>query len=59
MKRRQTTKLIATLFLLSVTGAFNVLGETDDYQNDISKYKRWLKVTPRPHEVKATFEALD
>ena len=61
MKKRQTRKLIVALFLFSITGAFNVLGETDDYsipQQEISEYKSWLKVTPRPHEVKFTVDAL-
>lgn len=56
------TKIIALLLLLSITGAFNVLGETNgDYtvpKEEISKYKSWVKVTPRPHEVKFTLDGL-
>ena len=56
------SKIIALLFLVSITGAFNVLGETDGAYviptNEISKYKSWLKVTPRPHEVKLTLDGL-
>lgn len=60
--KQQHRKIIAMLFLLSITGAFNVLGETDDYlipKEEISKYKSWLKVTPKPHEVKITLDGLD
>ncbi len=68
--RKQQRKIIAMLFLLSITGAFSVLGETDgskytakgDYlipKEEISKYKSWLKVTPRPHQVKFTIDSID
>ena len=69
MKKQQRT-IIAMLFLLSITGAFNVLGETDGNKytakgdilvptKEISKYKSWLKVTPRPHQVKLTIDGID
>ena len=51
------SKVIATLFLLSLTGAFSVLGDTEDNavpRQEISKYRSWLKVTPQPHPVKLT-----
>lgn len=62
MSKHHKSKIIAMLFLLSFTGVFNVLGETEtDYTvptQEISKYKSWLKVTPRPHEVKFTIDGL-
>lgn len=62
MKKHHHSKIVALLFLLSITGVFNVLGETEgDYTvptKEISNYKSWLKVTPKPHEVKQTFEGL-
>ena len=55
-------KIVALLFLLSITGAFNVLGETDDDHiipiKQISKYKSWLIVTPKPHHVNLTLDGL-
>ena len=62
MNTHHKSKIIVLLFLLSITGAFNVLGETEgDYiipTKEISKYKSWLIVTPRPHEVKFTLDGL-
>lgn len=62
MHRHHKSKIVAMLFLLSITGVFNVLGETEgDYiipTKEISKYKTWLKVTPRPHAVKLTLDGL-
>ena len=61
MKKQQHRKVFALLFLLSITGAFNVLGDTDDYlipEKEISKYKSWLKVTPKPHEVEFSVDGL-
>ena len=62
MEMQMKSKIIAMLFLLSITGVFNVLGETEDDSTiptkEISKYKSWLKVTPRPHEVKLTLDGL-
>jgi hypothetical protein len=55
-------KIIAMVFLLSLTGAFSVLGETEGDEiprQDISKYKSWLKVTPKPHPVKLTLDSID
>lgn len=50
------------LFLLSITGVFNVLGDTEgDYTiptKEISNYKSWLKVTPKPHQVNITLDGL-
>lgn len=50
------------LFLLSITGVFNVLGDTEgDYTiptKEISNYKSWLKVTPKPHQVNLTLDGL-
>ena len=55
-------KIVALLFLVSLTGAFNVLGETDgDYivpTKEISSYKSWLIVTPKPHQVNRTLDGL-
>ena len=51
------SKIIATLFLLSVAGAFSVLGDTEGSEvprEEISKYRSWLKVTPKPHPVELT-----
>ena len=58
------------LFLLSIAGASVALTKTDgskltaegDYvipRAEISKYKSWLKVTPRPHPVKFTLDGID
>ena len=62
MTKHHKSQIIAMLFLLSVTGIFNVLGETEgDYTiptKEISNYKSWSKVTPKPHEVKQTFAGL-
>ena len=62
MNKHHKSKIIATLFLLSITGVFNVLGETEGDDTvpteQISNYKKWLKVTPKPHEVKQTFAGL-
>ena len=62
MNKHHKSQIIAMLFLLSITGVFNVLGETEgDYTiptKEISNYKSWLKVTPRPHEVKQTLKGL-
>ena len=56
------SKVIATLFLLSVAGAFSVLGDTEgnDFpREEISKYRSWLKVTPKPHPVKLSLVSID
>ena len=62
MNKQHKSKIIAMLFLLSITGVFNVLGETEeDYKiptKEISKYKSWLIVTPKPHPVKFTLDGL-
>ena len=62
MTKHHKSQIIAMLFLLSITGVFNVLGDTEgDYTiptKEISNYKSWLKVTPGPHEVKQTLQGL-
>jgi len=49
--------VIALLFLVSLTGAFSVPAETEENEiprQEISKYRSWLKVTPKPHPVALT-----
>ena len=62
MNKHHKIKIIAVLFMLSITGVFNVLGETEGDSRiptkEISKYKSWLIVTPRPHHVNLTLEGL-
>ena len=62
MIKQHRRKIIALLSVISIIGAFNVLGETDgEYlvpTDEIATYKSWLKVTPKPHEVKLTLDAL-
>ena len=62
MIKHQRGRIVALLFLLSIIGAFNVLGETDgEYPiptAEISKYKSWLKVTPGPHQVQLTLDGM-
>lgn len=63
MNKHHHSKIFAMLFLLSINGAFNVLGETEgDYTiptKEISNYKSWLKVTPKPHKVEITIDGID
>lgn len=56
MKKQRECKIIATLLLISITGAFTVLGQTVTNKHqlpikEISEYKSWSKVTPKPHPV--------
>ncbi len=56
------SKIIATLFFLSLAGAVSVLGDTEENEvprQEISKYRSWLKVTPKPHPVNLTIESID
>ena len=62
MNKRPICKILTMLFLLSVTGAFNVQGLTDGNNlipKEISEYQSWVKVTPRPHEVRITIDGAD
>lgn len=59
-------RVIAILCLHTIIGAFSVLGGTDaqfpkgDYiPKEITNYRSWVKVTPRPHEVKFTLDSID
>ena len=61
---KQRTRIIAILCLHSVIGAFNVLGDgkypKGDYiPKEITEYRSWVKVTPRPHQVQITLEGID
>lgn len=62
MIKQHRRNIIALLSVISIIGAFNVLGDTDEEYlvptDQIAKYKSWLKVTPQPHEVKLTLGAL-
>ena len=62
MNKQPASKILAMLFLLSITGAFNVQGLTDGNNlipKEISEYQSWLKVTPKPHEVKLNLSDID
>jgi len=63
MEKQRESKIIAMLLLISITGAFNVLGETvtKKYQlprKEISEYKSWTKVTPKPQRILLTIDGI-